>query len=118
MPETTTKRVPWPSVNALGLEVELRGGLEQQRAPVLFVPGLGLPADWSFYPYVLQKLSERRPILTLAPTGSLSESLERCAALAAAVGRGDLPPGAEWRPRMLGLIGHASGASLALLVAA
>jgi pimeloyl-ACP methyl ester carboxylesterase len=118
MPETTAMRITWPVAAALGLDVELRGALEQQKAPVIFVPGLGLPADWSFYPYMLQKLSERRPVLSLAEPASLSESMRHCEALAGALGRGELPPGAEWKPNAVGLLGHASGASLSLLVAA
>lgn len=105
------QRVRWPLQAGQEVETDLLGTLEGNAAPVLFLRGMDLAADWSFYPYLLEKLAEHRPVLVpVVPAGAtLSAELAVVEALVAAL--------AKARPGKVGLLGHAKGAALALLVA-
>ena len=112
-------RIHWVSREGQPLCIELHGGDASTAAPVLFVPGLDLPRDWSFYPYLIEQIAQERQVLLAQPPQpySLSAELRELSQLVAALGSGDVPPGVAWDGRTLGVCGHAKGGALALLLA-
>lgn len=119
MPATSHVRLEWHDHAGRALSFDLRGTLQQTATPLLFLPGLDLAPDWAFYPYLLGKLAEQRPVL-IAPRregGKISEELANAEALLEAIARGTVPEGAAWARGKLGIVAHGKGAGLALLLA-
>lgn len=120
MTATTIRRLVWNDQDGRQLDFELHGSLTQTSTPVLFLPGLDLAPDWAFYPYLIGKIAEQRPVLiaTRREGGKISEELAAAEALVDAVARGGLPESAQWRRGKLGLVAHGKGSGLAVLLAA
>lgn len=83
------------------------------------MPGHELPLDWAFYPFLIGKIAEHRPVLLplLQEGTAVSAELGAAQSLLEAMVGGALPEGASWRQRKIGLLGHGKGAGLALLLA-
>ncbi len=118
MPANLT-RLPWPGEEIRGLSVDLAGPSTSSLAPVLFVPSLGLGADWCFYPLAIERLAEDRPVLLPRPAAQdrMLAWHDGLLALLRALGDGKGPVGYAWHGKV-GLVGHGFGATLALLLAA
>ncbi len=89
-------------------------------APVVLLRGLDLADDWAFYPYLVARLAEQRPVWML-PTpspGSLVAELDLLEGILGAWAQGHRPPGFAAVRGAIGLLGHGKGASLALLAGA
>lgn len=89
-------------------------------APVLMLRGLDLGEDWAFYPHLVARLAEQRPVWMLPgpATRSLVGELDLVEAILRAWAQGQRPPGFEAVRGAMGLLGHGKGATLALLAAA
>jgi len=88
--------------------------------PVIMLRGFDLAADWAFYPYLVTRLAEQRPVWLLPDrsTPSLVAELDQVETMLRAWGQGQRPPGCAQVPGAIGLLGHGKGATLALLAAA
>lgn len=114
------RTIEWRPRTGGALSLQLHGPEETAAAPVLFLGGLGLGPQWSFYPYLVEQLARDRPVVVPAAPEPYRLSAERAAAddLLRALGAGERPPGMDWSfEGPVGIVGHAKGASLALLVA-
>ena len=135
MTATTIRRLEWHDHEGREIAFALHGSLTQTGTPVLFLPGHQLPLDWAFYPYLLAKIAEQRPVLIArpriigdqnegntsaagTPSAGMSEQLTDAEALIETIARGRLPEGAAWTPGKLGILAHGTGSGLALLLAA
>jgi pimeloyl-ACP methyl ester carboxylesterase len=87
--------------------------------PVLLLRGFDLRADWAFYPYLIERLAEKRPVWLVPPepARSLIEELDFAEGVLRAWGQGQRPPGYAAVRGAMGLLGHGKGATLALLAA-
>jgi pimeloyl-ACP methyl ester carboxylesterase len=89
-------------------------------APVLMLRGVGLAPDWAFYPHLVARLAEQRPVWLLPDSvaPSLVAELDLVETMLRAWAQGLRPPGFEGARGAMGLIGHGKGATLALLAGA
>ena len=118
---TPSSTIPWRPRSGGAVALQVHGPTASGAAPVVFLGGLGLGPDWSFYPYLIERIALDRPVVVpLAPEPyTLSAERDALDVLLRALGGGERPPGVDWTHRgPIGMVGHAKGASLGLLVAA
>jgi pimeloyl-ACP methyl ester carboxylesterase len=113
-------RLDWSNAGASDLRIDVVGPLVSSHVPVVFLPGIGVGYDWSFYPYLVEQLAQQRPVLLpeLMSPYSLSAERSHVARLLETLGAGKLPDGCDWPRGKVGLIGHGKGAALAVLLGA
>jgi len=90
------------------------------RPPVLLLRGFDLGAQWAFYPYLVSRLAEQRPVWLLPeqPPRSLVAELDFVEDLLRAWGQGLRPKKLAQVRGSMGVLGHGKGATLGLLAAA
>lgn len=110
-------RVDW-RVSGTALSF-LYAASERAAPPILMLRGFHLAPDWAFYPYLVRRLAELRPVwlLPAEPARSLVEELDLAETILRAWGQGQRPNGFEHVRGAVGLLGHGKGATLALLAA-
>ncbi|MEZ5964806.1 MAG: hypothetical protein R3F56_13255 [Planctomycetota bacterium] len=115
--ELELERVEW-HVEGRELTVLASKG-SPPKPPVLLLRGFDLAPDWAFYPYLVGRLAEQRPVWMLPPepARSLVEELDFVEAVLRAWGQGQRPAAFAAVRGALGLMGHGKGATLALLAA-
>lgn len=88
--------------------------------PILMLRGFDLGVDWAFYPYLVGRLAEQRPVWLIPPDlpPSLVEELDFVEAILLAWGQGHRPPGFAAVRGAIAMLGHGKGATLALLASA
>ena len=106
-------KVEW---SALGRDLSLCCAPCQRTAPpVLLLRGFDLGDDWAFYPYLIERLAEQRPVWLLpASPPSLVAELDLVEIVLRAWAQGQRPPGFGTVRGPIGLLGHGKGATLAL----
>lgn len=120
MVSTPHRTIEWRPQTGGALSLQLHGPEETAAAPVVFLGGLGLGPDWSFYPYLIERIAQDRPVVVPIVGEPYRLSAERAAVddLLRALAAGERPPEVQWSfEGSIGMIGHAKGASLAMLVA-